>query len=192
MIVVQLSKIGQDVAFVGRTSIVDDHLGSQLLVASLVKDMMKLCFLIEKKYYPYNKWFGTAFKAMNSTIGSLFERVILNREDALVDCYTELVDMINKKVLGIIDIELLTVESAVHQFHDRPFIVFDPDVFIKPIMNLLVSSELDTHSENVRAIINDGLHKNFVPPVGAIDQVICQTEFLEQPPLFSRFGQYFF
>jgi hypothetical protein len=52
MISVQLSKIGQHVAFVGRTAIVDDLLGSQLLIGSLVRDMMRLCFMLEKKYYP--------------------------------------------------------------------------------------------------------------------------------------------
>lgn len=55
-----------------------DDLGSRLIAASLVRDLMKLCFLIEKTYAPYTKWFGTAFTKLRCApeLGSVFERVL--------------------------------------------------------------------------------------------------------------------
>ena len=38
-----------------------DELGSSLIGARLVHNIMNLCFLQEKQYAPYPKWFGTAF-----------------------------------------------------------------------------------------------------------------------------------
>jgi hypothetical protein len=194
MIIVQLTKIGQDVAFVGRASIVDDHLGSQLLVSSLVRDMMRLCFLIEKKYYPYNKWFGTAFKKLNLEIQKHFERAVLHWEDALIDCYKELVHMLNETVMGDLVVNnIIDPNIVICQFHDRPFIILDTDVISNIIMQALSSDiKIDDHTANIRKILDKGVHKNCSPLVGAIDQVVMQTEFLERPDLCRTFGHAFF
>jgi hypothetical protein len=61
MYAVQWAYIGQLEAFVGRTGDVGDELGSNIVGAELTKHIMRLCFLMEKKYMPYAKWFGTAF-----------------------------------------------------------------------------------------------------------------------------------
>ena len=53
--------IAQEEHFVGRNGEVGDEIGSQLLAARLVHDLMQLCFLMEKTYFPYPKWFGSAF-----------------------------------------------------------------------------------------------------------------------------------
>jgi Domain of unknown function (DUF4037) len=37
-----------------------------LIGARLVHDIMNLCFLLEKQYAPYPKWFGTAFQQLHS------------------------------------------------------------------------------------------------------------------------------
>jgi hypothetical protein len=45
-----------------RAGFVGDELGSALIGSRLVRDIMNLCFLLEKQYAPYPKWFGTAFQ----------------------------------------------------------------------------------------------------------------------------------
>jgi hypothetical protein len=57
----QWRRIAQEEVFVGRSGDVGDELGSQLVAARLVYDVMRLCFLLERRYAPYSKWWGTAF-----------------------------------------------------------------------------------------------------------------------------------
>ena len=58
----QWHRIAQEEAFVGRTAEVSDELGSRILTARIVRDLMRLCFLIERRYAPYSKWLGSAFR----------------------------------------------------------------------------------------------------------------------------------
>ncbi|MFK7801886.1 MAG: DUF4037 domain-containing protein, partial [Anaerolineae bacterium] len=52
----QWSRIGQEEHFMGRCGQVGDALGSRLVAGRLVSDLMRLCFLMERKYPPYIKW----------------------------------------------------------------------------------------------------------------------------------------
>ena len=45
----------------GRAGFVGDEIGSALIGSRLVRDLMRLGFLMERSYAPYPKWFGTAF-----------------------------------------------------------------------------------------------------------------------------------
>jgi hypothetical protein len=58
------SRIGEDEHLMGRAGMVGDEVGSAIIGARLVRDIMRLCFLMEKTYAPYPKWFGTAFKRL--------------------------------------------------------------------------------------------------------------------------------
>ena len=61
LLAAQWARIGQEEHFVGRSGEVGDEIGSRLLAARLAHDIMQLCFLMEKIYAPYPKWFGFAF-----------------------------------------------------------------------------------------------------------------------------------
>jgi len=52
------SAISEEQAFIGRCHDTDDELGERLITARIVNKLMRLCFYLEKKYYPYSKWFG--------------------------------------------------------------------------------------------------------------------------------------
>jgi hypothetical protein len=54
-------KIAQEEAFVGRTGSTGDDLGSRLLVARLARELVRLAFLVERRWAPYGKWLGRAF-----------------------------------------------------------------------------------------------------------------------------------
>jgi hypothetical protein len=54
-------RVHPELNLLGRAGSVGDELGSRLIAARLVTDLMRLCFLQERQYAPYAKWFGTAF-----------------------------------------------------------------------------------------------------------------------------------
>ena len=56
-----LDRLNQEEHLMGRAGMVGDEIGSAVIGARLVRDLMHLCFLMERKYAPYPKWFGTAF-----------------------------------------------------------------------------------------------------------------------------------
>ena len=60
----QWRRIGEEQAFVGRTGSTGDEIGSRVIAARLVRDLMRMGFLIEDRYAPYPKWFGRAFAAL--------------------------------------------------------------------------------------------------------------------------------
>jgi len=60
----QWIRISQEEAFVGRTGDVGDELGSQIVTARIVRELIKLSFLLERQYAPYSKWLGSAFSKL--------------------------------------------------------------------------------------------------------------------------------
>jgi hypothetical protein len=117
-------RIGQEEAFVGRTGMVGDEIGSALIAGRLVRDLIMLCFLMERQYPPYAKWFGTAFSrlAYAATLGAQLRRVLAaeacqEREQRLVPAYEQVVALHN--ALGLTD----PVVPAVQPFFSRPFMV---------------------------------------------------------------------
>ena len=61
----QWGKMADELSYQGRSGEAGDELGSRVIAARMVEFMMKLCFLVERKYFPYSKWFGTAFSYLN-------------------------------------------------------------------------------------------------------------------------------
>ncbi len=59
------SRIGQDEHLAPRAGAVGDELGSALIAGRLVRSIMQLCFLLERRYAPYPKWFGSAFSELD-------------------------------------------------------------------------------------------------------------------------------
>ena len=55
----QWSRVAQEEAFVQRTHEVGDELGSRVVAARLVRDVMRLALLQARAYAPYSKWLGT-------------------------------------------------------------------------------------------------------------------------------------
>jgi len=58
------ARIAQEEHLMGRAGSRGDEIGSALIGARLVRDVMRLGFLMEKQYAPYPKWFGTAFQRL--------------------------------------------------------------------------------------------------------------------------------
>ncbi len=92
--------------FVGRAGDAGDDLGSRLVAASIVRELMLLSFNIERVYAPYEKWLGTAFLKLcvAAELQPYMERSMtagswLEREDALCMAYRSVARAHNK--LGV-------------------------------------------------------------------------------------------
>ena len=57
-------RVEQEEAFVARTGQTGDELGSRIIAARLGRDLMRLAFLVERRWAPYGKWFGRAFQSL--------------------------------------------------------------------------------------------------------------------------------
>ena len=120
------ARVGQEEHLMGRAGMVGDEIGSALIGARLVRDLMRLCFLMEKSYAPYPKWFGTAFKQLECADSlSPHLRAALSadtwgeREEHLARAYRIVAEKHN--ALGVTD----PLPTEPRGFFGRPFIVIE-------------------------------------------------------------------
>jgi hypothetical protein len=163
LLAAQWQRISQEEPFMGRTGQVGDELGSRLVASRLVRDLMRLCFLMERQYAPYIKWFGTAFArlACAEKMSPLLMAVLnaptwQEREKPLMAAYQLAADMHNR--LGI----TTPLVIPVGLFYDRPFRVIHVDHLV----------------ETLRAAINDGAVKALPAHLGSVDQFTDSTDAL--------------
>jgi hypothetical protein len=123
-------RLAQEEHLMPRAGFVGDELGSALIGSRLVRDVMSLCFLYEKHYAPYPKWFGTAFRQLTcaADITPFLWRATQAatwqaREEALCDAYIFLASIHN--AAGITE----PLETATRSFFGRPFTVIMADRF---------------------------------------------------------------
>jgi hypothetical protein len=69
LMAVQWSRILDEQAFPGRAGSRGDEAGSAIVLARLTESAMRLCFYLERRYAPYSKWFGTAFRRLGAGAG---------------------------------------------------------------------------------------------------------------------------
>ena len=161
----QWRRLAQEEPFAGRTSEVGDEFGSRIVTARLVRDLMRLCFLMDRRYAPYSKWLGSAFKQLDiaSEIGPHLETALAAgtysaREAALCSAYASAARRFN-------DLELMPdVDTHVRQFHSRPYRVLGCDRFVNACLEGIQDKGLKLH-----------------PLVGNIDQVVDSVDILSYP-----------
>ena len=130
LLAAQWMRISQEEAFMGRCGQVGDELGSRLVASRLVKDLMNLGFLMERKYAPYIKWFGMAFQRLScaSKFSPLFDQILAaeswqSRQEPLVQALELAAHLHNE--LGIT--EAMPVKTT--WFFERPFKVIRGEQF---------------------------------------------------------------
>jgi hypothetical protein len=169
----QWRQIDQEEPFMGRCGDVGDDIGSKLVAARQVQRLMQLCFLMERQYAPYSKWFGTAFLqlACAAMLTPIFDRVFeaedwQQRQGPLSEAYLILQGMHNQ--LGMTDF----IKPDISSFHSRPYRVPHSARFVEALLNAIQSDEV----------------KAFPPYVGSIDQVVQSIDVLESIPLCRKAG----
>ena len=121
--------VAQEEAFVGRAGFVGDELGSALVTARIVRRLMRLCFLYERRYAPYAKWFGKAFARLNCgpALAPLMRATLAEgdwreRERLLAAAYEAVARIHNGAALTE------PIEPKVSS-HGRPYLVLHADRF---------------------------------------------------------------
>jgi Domain of unknown function (DUF4037) len=167
----QWQKVSQEEAFMGRCGDVGDELGSRLIAARLVQHLMRLCFLMERKYAPYAKWFGTAFSRLDCApaLAPVFDRVLASsswqeREEHLSEAYRLVAEKHN--ALGI----TRPLDTEVTRYHERPYLVIHSDLFVREI----------------RKSISDWEIKSIGPTIGSVSQFADSTDVTDDLALCRK------
>ncbi len=175
LIACQWRRIDQEEPFVGRTAEVGDELGSRIVAARLVRDVVRMCSLQERRYAPYSKWLGSAFRQLEAF--DALEEPLLEvlaavdfetREAALVDVMGTVAARHN--ALGITE----PLDESIALFHDRPFRVLGCGRFVEACLGRVSDPWLRS-----------------LPLTGAIDQFVDSTDVLSKPDVFPRLGPTF-
>jgi hypothetical protein len=161
----QWRRIAEEQAFAGRAGLAGDDLGSRVIAARLVRDVMRLAFLIEGRYAPYSKWLGTAFDRLPcaADLSPTLTRALdaaewRSRESALAEACLFAARLHGERGLpGVF-------EPTLGPFHDRPFTVINADAI----------------GAAIRAEIADPALRA-LPVIGALDQVTDATPLVESP-----------
>ena len=138
----QWKKIFDEEVFVGRAGYVGDELGSAVIAARLVKNLMRLCFLMERKYAPYSKWFGTAFSRLECSrgLGPVFREVLAatswkEREAGLTRAYETVARLHNELRLTE------PLDEKVSE-HGRPYLILHGQRFGVAVLQQIKSEEI--------------------------------------------------
>lgn len=160
----QWQRISQEEAFVGRAGEAGDDLGSAVVAARLVREIVRLGFLLERRWAPYSKWLGSAFGTL--AIAPVLEKPLQNvlsaaswveREAGLCAAYAIVGRAQNE--LGLSE----PVDPSVRPYHGRPFLVLHAERFADALRRSIAEAVRD------------------LPLLGAVDQVLDSTDVLTSP-----------
>ena len=157
----QWRRIAQEEAFVGRAGEVGDELGSAVVAARLVRDLMRLSLLLHRRYPPYSKWLGSTFATLPvaATLGPVLRDALAatewrDRERHLAAAYEALTTAQNETGLAAVD-------PSTRPYFDRPFRVLMADRVVDALLAAVTDPAIAT-----------------LPRVGAIDQHADSTDLL--------------
>ncbi|MBA4862793.1 DUF4037 domain-containing protein [Streptomyces sp. PSKA54] len=160
----QWQRLSQEEAFVGRSAEVGDELGSAVVAARLVRDLMRLCLLLERTYAPYSKWLGSAFARLAvaerltpSLRGALTATEYPERERHLCDAYETVAALQNETGLA------RPVDPGRRRYHSRPFLVLHAERFAGALADTVTDPDLRS-----------------LPLTGGVDQWADSTDFIGQ------------
>ena len=160
----QWMRLSQEEPFVGRCGEVGDDLGSAVVAARQVRDLMKLCLLMNRVYPPYSKWLGTAFAELpcSGTLTPFLSAALAatswqERERHLSPAYEYVAGLHND--LGLTE----PLDAEVRYFHDRPFLVLDSFRFADALVATISDPDIKA-----------------LPQVGAVDQYVDSTDLTDR------------
>ncbi len=166
----QWHRVAQEEALVARTAEVGDELGSAVTAARLVRELVRLALLLGRRYAPYAKWLGTAFRALPHPdelpahlAAVLHAPDAPRREQALAAAYGAVAGRHAARGLTA------PVDPSIRSYHGRPAQVLMADRFTDALLQTVTDPEL-----------------RGLPLVGAVDQVADSADLLEHPRVYRR------
>jgi hypothetical protein len=171
-------RVSQEEAFVGRTGGTGDDLGSRVLTARIVREIVRLAFLVERRWAPYGKWLGRAFTELRvaAELRPCLDTALAatswrDREAATAAAASLLAKATNG--LGLAD----PVDPAVRRFHARDIRVLGADRLVAALTDSITEPEVLALLDRLGARRHDGVR---VLP-GAVDQAVDSVEVLTHP-----------
>ncbi len=134
--------IANEEAFVGRCHERADLLGAKLISTRLLTTLLKICFVLKRRYVPYSKWFTRAFSDLglpeieSAALNLLQVNDLDLIESKLADLYLKVL-AIQNATAGIPKIELEIIP-----FYNRPFRVIMAERIITPLRAAIQDEEL--------------------------------------------------
>jgi hypothetical protein len=175
LLAAQWQRISQQEAFVGRAGEVGDELGSALVAGLLVRDVMGLCLLMERRYAPYSKWFGTAFAALACAprllplVQAVQGATTWHERDAALTLVYETVASLHND-LGITE----PIDPQVRYYHSgRPYHVIHAERFAAAIVDTI-------EDPAVRNLVQ---HAGLI---GSVDQVSDNVDVVSHPKRVAK------
>ncbi len=174
LLAAQWTRIAQEEAFMARCGEVGDELGSRILAARLARDIMRLCFLMERRYAPYAKWLGTAFSRLACApelgphlAGALGSPTWQERERGFCHAYEAVARLHN--ALGLTP----PLATTCTPYFDRPYLTLHAGRFADALVETI-------HDGELRAILDGaGL-------IGGIDQWADNSDLLDRADHYSQ------
>jgi hypothetical protein len=167
----QWNKIAEDEEFVGRCGDIGDELGSMIIAARQIKNLMKLCFLMERKYAPYSKWLGRAFSDLKCAheLNPIFSAALLaacwqDREKHLSRAYEIIARLHNELQIT------QPLDDKVSNYFGRPYLVISGSRF-----GLAISKTLAEEASRETIAQED---KGIKFAVGSVNQFVESTNEL--------------
>ncbi|WP_203416959.1 DUF4037 domain-containing protein [Jiangella ureilytica] len=160
MVATQWHLIGNAEPLRARCREVGDRRGAALLTARLVRLVMELAFLLERRYRPYDKWFGSAFARLEvaTVVGPLLDRALSGESGADGDSVVAALAELGRRhdAAAVSD----TVTPSVGPF----------DVGVGGAVRPYLVSNAGAYAAATRAAIADPRLRELLP-VGAVDQL---------------------
>ncbi len=156
----QWQRIAEEEPFPGRCAEAGDDLGSSVVTARLVRDLMRLALLMQRRYPPYSKWLGSglaqtaaAAELLPPMTAALHASTWTEREDRLSASCEAVARLHNTLAVTA------PLDPAVRPtFYERPYRVLDSGRFADAL-------RAQIRDDEVRAL----------PLTGAVDQFVDST-----------------
>jgi predicted enzyme related to lactoylglutathione lyase len=167
----QWARIGEEQAFVGRTGQVGDELGSRVIATRLIRDVMALGFLLERRYAPYAKWFGSGFSRLPiaAVLTPHFETAL--RADNWQARATSIAEAYRAAGAWQAERGIAPFAPIVGPYFERPFPTINVDdavssaqaAIIDPVIKALpLLGAIDQISDLTPLLVNSGLSRKLV------------------------------
>lgn len=134
--------IANEEAFVGRMVEYDDSVGVKTLAARLVTSLIKICFVLRKRYSPYSKWLTVAFRGLRlPEITRSIERVLHEAElkaveRGLAELYSSVLQLQNESG------DYPVVDPRIRTYYERPYAVIMANRIVRSLLDSLEDPKL--------------------------------------------------
>lgn len=173
-------RVSQEEPHIGRTGGVGDDLGSALETARVARDLVRIAFLVERRWAPYTKWLGTAFSRLPiaERVGPHLSAAVhaddwRERESALCAAQRELAVETNR--LGL----AAEVDPEPRQFFNRDIQVLFAARFTIALAEAVTDPEVRTLIDGTGLRVRDEGGIPMLP--GTIDQAVDCVDILTHP-----------